>query len=216
MPDLRTAAVAAEAIAVVSATALAWRRPAYWPVAGAVGVLVGVGLVRGPLNAVLPPRLAPWEGAQRLLVYADGALVLAADAAVAGLALVVCTTRRRWALAIATVAWALAAVALARAYPSPAVRGEALQALYVRADEACLLVGGLAFAWWARRRRSPELEHGVAIYLLLTDAAILFAPMGPWRADVFAVDFAPVQVIVLLAFVTLTMVQVSRWRSASR
>src|SRR5215468_4304646 len=90
--------------------------------------------------------VAPWRGPMRVLVYLDGAFNLVTSATVAGLAVAVASTpeQRRRAVAVVAAVWLLASVVLAALYPSPLVRGEGLQRIYIGADLIGLSVASVA------------------------------------------------------------------------
>jgi hypothetical protein len=213
--DLRAAAVAAEAVALVSGIALVRRRPSWWPVVVAVAVLLAVGLARGPLNAGLsPPQVEPWTGGKRVLVWIDGALELATFAAIGGSAVVLFADKRTRGVVGVVSVWAALALVLAWLYPAALVRGASLQRVYIAIDLGSLFAGCVAVGIWARHRRSPTAEQVAAFFLMACDGVIMLAPSGPWRSDVFATDFSPVALAVLMMFLILTAFQGVLWRRA--
>jgi hypothetical protein len=212
--------------AALTASLLARRRPEHRPAAVALGLLAAANLARVPLNAALSPHpVEPWTGAARWLVYLDGALVLGEVAAPMGLALAVSVSpeRRRHAVALVAGAWILASVVLAALYPSPAVRGSALQRLYLAADLIGLAVSSLALVGWARRtlaaRRSPGSAHVVALSLVALDLGILLVPHGPWREGTWVSPlgrFDLIQIGVVVFFSAFATAQGVLWRFSTR
>jgi hypothetical protein len=108
---------------------------------------------------------------------------------------------------------------LAALYPSPMVRGAGLQRIYLAVDLLGLLVSTIALVVWARAsiaaKRSPGSVHVVAIGLVVLDAAVLLAPLSPWRGSIFGASFDATLLIMALCFAVLTIVQVALWRSTS-
>jgi hypothetical protein len=168
-----------EACAAASAVAVAHRRPGYVSAAVALVVLAAIDLLDGLTLAALAPMPRPIEGPARVLVYLDGAFNLATSATVAGLAVTIASTpeRRRRAVAIVAAAWLLASVVLAALYPSPLVRGEGLQRIYVGADLIGLSVASVALVGrgqqlWAEKRSPERTRLPVNIADLLSGAGI--------------------------------------------
>jgi hypothetical protein len=216
--DLQTATITVQIAAAICAVALARRRPEHIPAAVALAVLAIVPLIRAPMNAaLLPPREAPWEGLQRLLVYLDGAAELLTGAIVPGLAVAAFVDKPKRPLCAVALVWALASVALAVLYPSPIVRGASLQRLYIAADLFGIFVSIVTIARWAGLRRSPNSAHGIAIGLVVLDFAILVMPYSPWRGLVYAGRFDGVHVVILVTFAAAAAFQgVLVWFSRAR
>jgi hypothetical protein len=214
---LQAAAYVAEALSAVAAVALARRRPEHVPAAAALVLLCLFNLARIPLtvNAMLPPRAEPWEGAMRVLVYLDGAIVLGEAAIVPGLSLALAAEKPRRLLAAIVAIWLLASVALAALYPSPLVRGEGLRRVYLAVDLIGLFVAVVALAW-ARRRRLPGSSDMVAIGFIILDLALLLAPYSPWRGGFFSGHYDMPQVVILIFFAALAVLQVILWKSSQR
>lgn len=216
--NLLAIAKAAQIAAAVSSIGLAKRRAEHVPAAVALVVLTAVALARGPLNAALPPSVAPRQGVDLVLIYLDGAAEMATYATIAGLALAVAFGERyhRRALALAVGAWALSSVVLGALYPSPIVRGAGLMRIYFAADLVGLFVSAAALVLWAQRnmaaKRSPDSASLVAMALVALDGAILLAPFSPWRGFLYGSDFSGIQVIVTLFFATFAVAQVIAWR----
>lgn len=155
MTRLQGAALGAQIAAAVTAVLLARRRPTHRPAAVALLVLVVATLARVPMDAALTPHpIEPWQGTARVLVYLDGALVLAAVGVVPGLMLTICSPRPRRAIFGVVVAWALGSIMLAALYPSPLARGDGLRRIYLASDLTALAVSAVAFALWVRRATS--------------------------------------------------------------
>lgn len=218
--NLLSVAETTQIAASVSAVALARRRAEHVPAAVAIVLLTVTALARTPLKAALAPLPRPIEGAARMLVYIDGAAMLATYATVAGLAVVVAVNveHRRRAAAYIIATWALVSVVLSALYPSPLVRSNSLHRIYFAADLVGLCVSSIALFTWARRsidaKRSPDSSSLVALALVALDGAILLAPFSPWRGDVFGSSFNGIQVIITLFFATFTIAQVIAWRSS--
>lgn len=212
---LQGAAIGAQFAAALTAVLLTMRRSSHRPAAVALSLLVASVVVEIPILEALRTLPRPVEGAARLFVYLDGALLLGGAAIVPGLAASVCAERPRRAVAGVVVAWALASLMLTVLYPSPLVRGAGLQRVYLAADLTGLAVSAVAFAMWRRNPRTPNSAHGVALFLILLDLATLINPLGPWRAGLFGVSFDPVQVTILAGFVMTTLFQGVLWRFSS-
>jgi hypothetical protein len=213
---LQGAAIGAQVAAAITAALLAVRRPAHRPAAVALSVLVASVVGELPILAALAPLPRPVEGPARVLVYLDGAALLAGAAVVPGLAFAVCMERpRRVAVAI-VAAWAVASIVLAALYPSPVVRGASLARIYLAADLTGLAASAVAFALWRRVKRSPSSAHVVALILVFLDLAVLINPLGPWRAGLFGVPFDPVQATILVGFAAVALYQGVLWRFSSR
>lgn len=218
--NLLVVAKATQIAAAVSSIALARRRAEHVPAAVALVILAAVGLGRTPLRAALAPLARPIEGPARVLVYVDGAAELGSYATIAGLALAVAVHARyrRRAVALAVAAWGAASVALGALYPSPLVRGAALQRVYFAADLLGLFVSAVALARWADRamddKRSPDGASLVALGLVALDGAILLAPFSPWRGALYGSSFDGVQVIITMFFATFAVAQVVAWKSS--
>jgi hypothetical protein len=213
-------ALGAQVLAAFTAILLARRRAEHRPAAVALAALaIGNILDTFVLLGLTPYPVEPWEGSARLLVYLDGALNLANYAVIAGLAVAVAATpeQRRRAAAVVAGVWLLASVVLAALYPSPLVRGANLQRVYLASDLIGLFVSIVALVGWARRgiaaKRSPGSVHVVALGLVILDAAILIAPLSPWRGSVFGASFDATQLIITVSFAALAAVQVILWRS---
>jgi len=223
MTALEVAGDVSEVLAAVSAVALARRRPAHTRAAVALVVLALIAVVGAQVAAALtPPSVEPWQGWARVLVYLDGALNLATSATIAGLAvsLAVAPERRRFAVGAVVAVWALASIVLAALYPSPLVRGESLQRVYVAADLIGVFVSTVALVSWARAgiaaKRSPDSASAVAIGLVLLDLAILLTPFSPWRGSIIGGRFDVIQVEVLGFFAVISAAQVILWRFSAR
>jgi hypothetical protein len=162
-----------------------------------------------------PAPVDPYQGPQLLLVYLDGALVLASLAIVPGLALAVCLASPRRALVSVAGTWALASIALAALYPSPVVRGPGLARVYLAAELAGLFAAVAAIGVWARRRAPPSAPVAVALALVLADLAILLTPFSPWREGLFGY-YDPAQLMILVLFSGLALVQGVLWRFSLR
>jgi hypothetical protein len=209
------ASIAALVLASVVAVLLARRRPGHRPAAVALVLLSVVNVARLPIAAALPPRVAPWEGASRALVYLDGALVLATAAVTPGLALwTFLRDRRRLALACVVGAWLLASVVLAALYPD--VRGASLQRYYLAADLIGLAASSLALASWVRKREAPGTSQATAIGLVFLDVAILVTPFSPWRGSVFAGRYDVTQLEILVFFAAYSVAGVILWNFSVR
>lgn len=219
MTDLRAATFAVMILAAVTAVMVTRRRPGHVPAAVALVVLAVVTLARVPIYAALgPPSVEPYTGAARVLVYVDGAMVLAAASVTPGLALAVAVPaeRSRFAVAVVTGVWLVASVVLAVLYPSPLVRGEGLQRIYLAADLIGLFVSAIALISESRRgiaaKKSPGSASMVAIGLVLLDVAILLTPLSPWRGSVFGASFDGVQVEIIVVFAAMSAAQGILWR----
>lgn len=212
---LQGAAIGAQVAAAVTAALLASRRPDHRPAAVALGLLVTSVVAELPVLAALAPLPRPVEGAARALVYLDGALLLAGAAVVPGLALAICLSKPRRAVAGVVVAWLLASVVLAALYPSPLVRGDGLRRIYLGADLTGLAVTAIALALWRRTPRSPTPAHVVTLILVFLDLAVLLNPLGPYKAGLFGVPFDPVQVTILVGFAAVALYQGALWRFSS-
>ncbi len=217
--NLLAIAKATQIAAAVSSIALARRRAEHVPAAVALVVLTLIGLLRGPLRAVVD---APGGSERYALVYVDGAAELATSTVVAGLAVAVAVdaTKRRRVLAGGIAVWALASIVLGAMYPSPLVKGAHLQRIYFAADLIALFVSAVALARWLQRgaamKRSPDSASLIAIGLVSLDGAILLAPFSPWRGVVFGSDFSGIQLIIAIFFATFAVAQVAAWRFSSR
>jgi hypothetical protein len=214
-------AKATQIAAAASSIALARRRAEHVPAAVALVILTAIPFVRDPVRTALAPIPRPVEGAARVLVYLDGAAEMASYATLAGLALAVAASQHRRRVVAGTVAaWALTSIVLAALYPSPLVRGEALQRVYFAADLIGLFVSAAALVLWSQRtmaaRRSPDSSSMVALALIALDGAILLAPFSPWRGVLFGSDFTGIQLIIVLYFAVFTAAQVIAWRFSSR
>lgn len=218
MTSLLGAAVGAEVAAAVTGVLLARRRPEHRPAAVALALFAVFGVAMFPLLAALTPLPRPVEGAARALVYLDGALVLGAAAVTPGLALAVSVSpeRRRLAVALVLGAWALASLVLGALYPSPLVRGEGLQRVYLATDLIGLAISIVVLLGWARRTMAAGRWSGsapmVAIGLVLLDLGILLVPYSPWRGSLFAGRFDVVQVGIVIFFAAFAAVQGVLWR----
>jgi hypothetical protein len=213
---LLASAYAAEIVAAVAGLALARRHPKHRPAAVALTLLAVLSLLGMPVREALgPPTVEPIDGVRRVFVYLDGARKLGVFAILPGLALATCSERPRRAVGALVAVWALASVVLAVLYPSPLVRGEGLRRVYLAADLLCLAGVAVAFASWARLRRSPSSAHVVAVVLAFLDLATLINPLGPYRAGLFGVPFDPVQVTILVGFVAVALYQGVLWRFSS-
>jgi hypothetical protein len=220
---LQAAGYAAQVLAAVSAVVLARRRAEHVPAAVALTLLAAANLLDAPiLEALAPYPVEPWQGWHRLLVYLDGAINLANYAIVAGLAVAVAVSpeRRRFAVGLVVGAWLLASVVLGALYPSPIVRGAALQRVYFAADLIGLFVATVAIITRARAliaaKLSPDAASTVAFALAVFDAGILLAPFSPWRGALFGSDFGGIQLVIALSFATISVVQVLLWMGISR
>jgi hypothetical protein len=197
--------------AAVSSIALARRRGEHLPAAIALVVLAAIGIARGPVGSAIT---SPGE----ILYYVDGAAELGTYATMAGLAMAVAVTKdmRRRAFALAFLAWAVGSIVLGILSPI----GQQLHRFYFGADLVGLCVSAAALVRWGQRltaaKLSPDSASVVALGLVALDGAILLAPFSPWRADVYASDFAGIQVIIAMFFATFTIVQVVVWRYSSR
>ncbi len=205
-------AKATQIAAAVSSIALARRRAEHVPAAIALVVLAAIPLLRDPLRDVLD------TSPTGVLYYVDGAAELATSAVIAGLAMAIAVTKdsRLRAFALAAVAWAVASIVLGVMSPM----GQQLHRFYFAADLVGLCVSAAALVRWGQRltaaKLSPDSASVVALGLFALDGAILLAPFSPWRADVYASDFAGIQVIIAMFFATFTIVQVIAWRFSSR
>jgi hypothetical protein len=165
-----------------------------------------------------PPQAEPWQGVARVLVYLDGAVLLAEVAAIPALATWVFLPpeRRRLALTVVAGVWLVASVTLAALYPSPLVRGVGLQRIYLAADLLGLFVSVVAVVSWARLRKPPTSAHGVAIGLVIIDALILLTPYSPWRGSVFSDRYDVTQLEIVVFFAAFSVAQVILWRFSAR
>ena len=229
MTPLHFVALAAELAAAITAILLARRRAEHVPAAWALAILAVSTCARAalvldvirPARAALPDPSAPFTAPALLAaIYLDGALELAAVAALPGLALAVLVQRPRRTVAAVVAVWVVASVVLGALYPSPVVRGAGLQRVYLAADLIGLFVAVVALIVWARRgiaaKRSPGSAPVVAMALVALDAVILLAPFSPWRASVFAGRYDVVQVGVVLFFATFAVAQGVLWNFSPR
>jgi hypothetical protein len=219
---LQVAAYSAEVLAAATAVALARRQRGHRPAAVALVALSAGSILHALTAAALTPYQAePWEGSARLLVYLDGALTLAADAALAGFAIAVAVSpeRQRRVAAITIAVWLAASVVLGALYPSPLVRGASLQRVYFAAELITLFVATGAIVTWARAgiaaKRSPSGVQTLALGMVLLDGAILLAPFSPWRLDLFSVPFGGIQLVITIFFAVVATAQVIAWRAIS-
>jgi hypothetical protein len=218
MTDLRLVTIGAQLAAAGAAVMLARRRAEHVPAAGALVLLAVASVAQLVLALRLPPPSAePYEGPARVLVYLDGAVVLGAAVVTPALALAVFLAPewRRRAVTVVGAAWLVASVVLAALYPSPLVRGDGLQRVYLAIDLIGLFVAVAALArWarWARARASPGSAHAVAIGLVVLDGAILVAPFSPWRGSIFAGRYDVVQILMIVLFMTAAVAQGVLWR----
>jgi len=222
MTGLHMAALASEALAASAAWVLTRRRAEHKPAALALTLLLCAHAANAPVNAALTPHsAAPWEGAARLLVYLQGALVLASVAIVPGLALAVFLSpgRRRCAVRLVLGTWALASIVLAVLYPSPIVRGPSLGRLYLAAELASLfiaIVALLQWARWAKGRASPGSAHAVAIALLVLDIGTLISPYAPRRLGTFPAPVEVIQIEIIGIFAAIAVCEVIVWSFSRR
>jgi hypothetical protein len=164
-------------LAAILAVMVARRRAEHRPVALFLGVMVAVDLARlarrylYPLEAL--PR--PHVGLARLAFHADEAGFIAWPFGLAALALVIFGARRPWTVLVAYLATVAGLIAL---YPSPYVRGEGLQRVYLAAYLGSFLAYGAALARWTARRVMPSSEHAVLFILGALDLARLLAFRG--------------------------------------
>lgn len=213
MTTLYAAALLAEMSAAITAIGLARRSPGHRPAAIALCLLTLVAGCRSWTVAALRGLPRPVEGAARLLVYCDGALVLASSAVIAGLAVTVSSPpeERSRAARILVGAWALASVALAVAYPSPWVRGAALHRIYLVVDLVALFVSIVATWKLVQLRLAPTSAQSIAIGLVTLDLGILLAPYSPWRESIFLSSQNPVQIGILVFFSAFAAAQGVLW-----
>jgi len=218
MQAIQAAAHATEILAAASAGAAASRRAEHVPAAAALVALTAIHGADAAIVAHLPTTTDPLSPTLYPFVYADGAAVLASIAIPAGLTVAasVAPARRARVVVLVATVWALASLALAIPYPSPSVRGTALQELYLRGDLAGLFVSMVTLILWARQRTSPTTSHVIAIGLMALDIGILIVPYSPWRTGLLAGRWDVVQVGCILFFAAFTAWQVWLWRSASR
>ena len=191
-----------------AATGLAWalRRRDWQHLPAAVLLTVGLGsdlarralaaLVLAPAHAALgdaplPPSLL-WAVALAV------ALQLAHPAALAGAALTLWHRPRAW-LPVAG-AWLSCSASIAVAYP--AVRGEALGAVYRAASAVAVVAAAVAFARWARRRERLTCAGRVVLF---TTGAELVAAISAWSRAFTRWDLAVV--IYSALFAVLVFVQ---------
>jgi hypothetical protein len=237
LTDLLVAALASEGLAVLAAWALvvqdrAANKPAeaapiekgaaskltHKPAAWALTLLFLAHVIRAPVqNALTPQPEAPWEGAARLLVYLDGALVFASIAIVPGLACAVFLSpgRRRAGVRLVAVAWALASIVLAALYPAPIVRTPSLGSVYLAAELAGLFVALAVFipwARWAKGRESPGSAQGIGIALWVLDLATLVTPYAPRRRGFFPAPVEVIQIEIIVIFAAIAAVEGILWR----
>jgi hypothetical protein len=111
-------------------------------------------------------------------------------------------------------AWALASAGLAALYPSPVVRGAGLALLYRAAEFLGLFFASAALVWWARLRRSPDAAHVVAITFVVLDVAIWILFDSPWRVGYFSGRAEAPQVMIIVVFSVLALVQGVLWKSS--
>lgn len=208
-----------QGLAALTAILLVRRRREHALAAVALSALFAANLLDAPIVVALTPYpVEPWQGFARVLVYLDGAINLANYAAIAGLAVAVAASPkgRRRAVGAVVGVWLVASVVLAALYPSSLVRGANLQRIYLAADLTCLFVSVVALITWARAgiaaKRSPGSVHAVAIGLVILDAAILLAPLSPWRGSIFGAPLDATQLIIGLSFTTIVAGQVILWR----
>ncbi len=214
--DLPRVARLIEIVAAIVAVLLARRRAEHRPAAVALVVFTLADALRLPVDTALPWSEAPYAAlGMRALVYLDTALVLAMEAVLPTLAVVVCSERPKRPLVAMVAAWAAVSVGCAVLYPSPMVRGDGLARVYLAADLAGLFVTIVAFVQWARRRESPSSSHVVALLLMAADVVVLLVPFSPWRAGIFQ-RWDTAQFALVLLFFTLTLYQGGlRWRSSA-
>ncbi|MFT3765461.1 MAG: hypothetical protein QM820_08105 [Minicystis sp.] len=129
-----------------------------------------------PFQATFPD--VPLTGGALLAAHADTALFLAWPAGIAATAVAVYLRRRPW---IVAGAWAVAAIAIAAAYPS--TRGDVLRRCYLAAELVALAVSFGAIGTWARLRESVTLTRACVLLLVLFEMSTL---LGPWLGDPFS------------------------------
>lgn len=169
---------------------LARRDRQHAPAALLLAVGLGSDLARRALSAaVLAPAHAALGDAPlpRSLLWAVAltvALQFAYPAALAGAALA-CWARHARAWRPAAGAWLACGAAIVLAYP--AVRGDALGAVYRAASAAAVLVSGVAFVRWARRREGMSTAGRVVLF---ATAAEFVAVISAWSRPFTRWDLA--------------------------
>jgi hypothetical protein len=169
-------------LAAVLAFLVSRERAEHRPVALFLGAMAAIDIGRAVLARVVDFDAAPRPhvGAVRLAFHADEIGFIAWPFALAALALVVFGGwRRPWPV---LALWALACVALVALYPSPLVRQEGLQRIYLGAHLAALAVYVATLASWGAKRLKPDSEHAALLILGAVDLARLI----PFHGSVFA------------------------------
>lgn len=204
-----------EIAAGASGILLATRRPEHRPAALALVILAALDLVRVPLSSE-GMRAAP------VVLYLNGALAFGSCATVAILCvwIAVRAEQRRRALALGVALWAVASLAVAGLYPSPAVTGPAFQGLMFDVDLFCLFVSAVALFRWAAdgvaAKRSPGSAAMIALALAALDAAILFPPFSPARGHLDTGDLSGIALMISVFFAVFTAAQVIAWKLSRR
>jgi hypothetical protein len=164
-------------LAAVLAVAVARRRAEHRPVAMFLGVMVAIDLARLARRYLYPIDAAPHPhvGLARLVFHADEAGFLAWPFGLVALALVIFGARRPWPVLVAYLVTLAGLVAL---YPSPYVRTDGLQRVYLAAFLASFMVYIAALARWGALRATPSSEHAAFLILGALDLARLLAFRG--------------------------------------
>jgi hypothetical protein len=167
------------------------------------------GILR-PARASMADPSAPFTSPATLVaVYLDGAAWLAEHLMLAALAAAVFLERRRRAVIALTGAWALSAIVLAAAYPSPAVRGPGLARVYLAVELVSVALAVACIIAFAGRRLSPRAPQGIVLFLLATEIAALAA--GPWRSWIFQ-GWDAERVMLLVSYLFIAFIQGVLWR----
>ena len=182
---------ALSAAATGLSVALACRDRRHLPAAVLLVAWLGADLARRALAAlVLAPAHAALAAAPlpRALLWAVAltvALQLIHPAALAGAALACWSRPRAW-LPVAA-AWLACSASVVLAYP--AVRGEALGAVYRAASGLAVMVAAVAFGLWARRREGMLTAGHVVLF---ATGAELVAVISAWPRAFTRWDLAQV------------------------
>jgi hypothetical protein len=182
-----------QVLAAAMAVTLARQQPEHRPAAWFLGTMAAVDLGRLALTRAVDFATAPRPhvGAVRLAFHVDQEGFLAWPAGLAALALVVFGARRAWP---ALGAWAVLSATSIALYPSPLVRGEGLQRIYLGAHLGALFVVVATFAAWRVRKAVPGSAHA-ALFVLATIELVRLAPFNGSIFDSWASFIQPVNVV---------------------
>ena len=165
-------------LAMIGAVALARRRAEYRPIAALLVFLGFANAARSILNelvfqpAIRAGRL-PFHGGERAAFHVEEGLFLSWPFGVAGLAVAVFLSKRRWPIVAA--AYAAAVAVLVAKYP--AIRQDLLAEVYLYLTLGCLVVAAGALAWrW--HRRIPLSPPEITTFLFVT--FLLATVLGPY------------------------------------